>query len=339
MSLHNRQPAPIRLDRLDFHPIDDAKRECRAFMVVRNERLRLPYVLDHHRGIGITRFFVVDNGSDDGSVDFLLHQPDCHVFETSDSYAAAWWGVDWVNHLVQRHGRHHWCLVIDADECLVYPGCEHLSLPALCGIFERHGIEGMLCVMIDMFSDKPVADTVYEGGPFLDACPFFDTNYRLRRRPGLSPFPPVEMFGGPRARHFFPEFSNSGIGLDLMRVLQFLRRKAGITGTSWAVTPPKLTKIPLILAGSGHWLDAHRTTRLRLAKWRGALLHFKYFSDFHDRVVTACVEGQHADAGTEYARYYAALQQNPGLSLYHPEAVRYLDSDDLLRHGLISADY
>ena len=55
------------LIRVDQTPIVEAGRECRAFMVVRGETLRLPYVLEYHRSLGITRFFVVDNDSSDGA--------------------------------------------------------------------------------------------------------------------------------------------------------------------------------------------------------------------------------------------------------------------------------
>src|ERR1051325_5690989 len=68
------------LIRLDCRPVPDTGRECRAFMVVRDERLRLPYALDYHRRLGTARFFIADNVSNDGTVDYLLAQPDCHVY-------------------------------------------------------------------------------------------------------------------------------------------------------------------------------------------------------------------------------------------------------------------
>ena len=73
------------LERIDSHPIYDSPDEIRAFMTVRNEALRLPSTLRHHREFGVHRFFVVDNGSTDGTLDLLAKEPDVHVFTTADS--------------------------------------------------------------------------------------------------------------------------------------------------------------------------------------------------------------------------------------------------------------
>ena len=61
-------------------------------------------MLDHHRGLGIETFFVVDNGSTDGSVEFLLAQPDVHLWTTEDSFGAAHCGTDWVLALIDEYG-------------------------------------------------------------------------------------------------------------------------------------------------------------------------------------------------------------------------------------------
>ncbi len=58
-------------------------------MTVRNEALRLPSTLRQHRALGVNRFFVVDNGSTDGTLDLLAGEPDVHVFTTADSYAGS----------------------------------------------------------------------------------------------------------------------------------------------------------------------------------------------------------------------------------------------------------
>ena len=73
------------LVRIDSRPVSDELGEIRAFMTVRDEILRLPQTLDHYRNIGVARFFVIDNGSTDGTRQFLLAQPDCHVFATHNS--------------------------------------------------------------------------------------------------------------------------------------------------------------------------------------------------------------------------------------------------------------
>ena len=86
---------------------------------------RLPWLLGYYRGMGVDRFLVLDNDSDDGTRDWLLAQgPDVHLFHTPASFAASGAGMRWINRLLDEHGSGAWCLTIDADEVLVYPHCE-----------------------------------------------------------------------------------------------------------------------------------------------------------------------------------------------------------------------
>jgi hypothetical protein len=326
------------LVRVDGRPIAEDRSECRAFLVVRDEALRLPYVLEYHRALGVSRFFIVDNVSNDGTFDFVLSQPDCHVYSAPGSFAAANFGIDWLNQLMTWHGDGHWCLSIDADECLVYPDCERTSLPSLCEYLDRSKVNGMFCVMLDMYSRKPIAEAVYQAGtPFLDTCRYFDKDYTFRRRTGLRPFPTHEFIGGPRLRRFYAEFMEAGlVAWNVPKLVRSVRAKLGVASQTWGITPPMLIKIPLIRGGAAQWLTNHKTTMLNLADVTGALLHFKYFSDFHDRVLTARAERQHFDAASEYARYEAALRENPDLSFYYDGSVPYHDSNDLVRLGFMN---
>ena len=48
----------------------------------------------------MNRFFIVDNGSSDGTVDYLTEQPDVHLFQTSNRYGQAGSGIEWMNALL-----------------------------------------------------------------------------------------------------------------------------------------------------------------------------------------------------------------------------------------------
>ncbi|NEP41674.1 MAG: hypothetical protein F6K35_21555 [Okeania sp. SIO2H7] len=65
-----------QLTRQDQRKITINTTDILACVVVRNESLRLPYFLSYHRQQGIDKFLIVDNGSNDETLAYLLQQPD-----------------------------------------------------------------------------------------------------------------------------------------------------------------------------------------------------------------------------------------------------------------------
>jgi hypothetical protein len=56
---------------------------------VRDEMSRIAQFLDHYRRIGVDHFAIVDNGSEDGTAEWLEQQSDVSLYRTSQSFAAA----------------------------------------------------------------------------------------------------------------------------------------------------------------------------------------------------------------------------------------------------------
>ena len=119
---------------LDLRPLNGAPVDAEwkrkqdrilLFTNFRNERLFAPWFLDYYRGLGVERFFIVDNLSNDGTADYLAAQKDVTAFASADSYAAARTGVRWINELIRRYGQDNWCLLLDSDEELVLPFPRH----------------------------------------------------------------------------------------------------------------------------------------------------------------------------------------------------------------------
>ena len=129
-----------KVRRWDDNVIPDTG-EIRLFGKIRNERTRLPFFLSYYRSLGVGRFFIVDNGSSDGSAEFLCGEPDCHVFRTEESMAVSRAGMSWLEPLLATHGIGRWCIVVDADELLVHPQAETVPLPQFCADLERTGRE------------------------------------------------------------------------------------------------------------------------------------------------------------------------------------------------------
>lgn len=284
-----------------------------ACMLARNERLRLPTVLEHHRRLGVDRFLIVDDRSTDGTSEFLNGQPDVTVLEPQGSYGEAKSGVDWINATLDAHAHDHWVLVLDADELFVYPGCETVGLRALCDHLDGRGARGALALLVDMYGPDEIRRTHYEAGASLiDAAPWFDPGPYQAVRGGR--FPHVQAFGGPRARAF--DFSPH------------------------QPRPPVLTKAPLVRWSPGmrYELSTHALTPIPMAPLMFGLLHFKFLADFPERVAAAVREGQHYGGSQEYRVYQAALEQRPALALRDARSIRYRDSRQLVEQALMHVD-
>jgi glycosyltransferase involved in cell wall biosynthesis len=334
------------LVRIDSRPIGDHRDEIRAFMTLRDEMLRLPQTLDHHRKLGVLRFFAIDNGSTDGTKEFLLAQPDCHVFITHNSYSEAACGVEWQNALLEEYGINHWCLVVDADEWFVYPGCERRSLSDLAAYLDRSGAQGMLSFLLDMYGSGTIADSVatrYHS--LLDVCHYFDGQYAWCRRfyiPGLERprFPGYNVLGGPRWRMLFPFLHRYH---HLLRALWHICSSIKIPVPLALRPPPTLTKIPFVrwLPGT-RYQHAHATTPVKLSDVTGVLLHFKFLEDFDERVNIELSRKEnrvHGFWAEDLMRYQTKRKDNPSLSFHYAGSVAYEGSDQLVRLGLLREDH
>jgi glycosyltransferase involved in cell wall biosynthesis len=331
------------LIRIDTRVIAECRGEIRAFMTVRNEILRLSQTLEHYRKIGVGRFFIIDNGSTDGTRELLTAQPDCHVFLTLNSYSEARFGLEWQHALLDEHGVDHWCLVVDADEWLIYPGYESRSLPELAAYLQQSGAQGMFAFLLDMYGQVGVAGAI--PGPehsLLDACHFFDTQYlwdygfRAMLHLTQPRFPPSKVAGGPRWRLLFPTLHRH------YYVLKAIWRISDYLGVPLPVAlrpAPNLRKIPFVrwLPGT-RYPNAHATTPIKLSDVTGVLLHFKFLEDFSARVTIEVGRKEHWQSASEYRRYLTKLKHGPGLSFHYDGSVAYQDSQQLVRLGLMRED-
>ena len=301
-----------RLAPVTRHPIRPGA--ILAFGCLRNEAARLPFFLDHHRRLGVDHFLFVDNGSTDGSADWLATQPDVSLWSTPDSYKASRFGLDWVNALLLRHGSGHWCLTLDADELLVYPDHETCDLRALTAWLTAQGVDYMSALMLDLYPQGRVgAAPCTPGQNPLEILPWFDPDGYSRT--AMPRYAHVSIRGGPRARVFFAD--------DLARA-------------------PHLHKTPLI---RWHWRYAYLSSthlalpaRLNAGFSRpdlptGALLHTKFLPDILQRSREERARAEHFTHPEHYGDYYDGVIAGP--DLWHPGAARYESTAQLEALGLI----
>jgi glycosyl transferase family 2 len=317
-------------------------RDILLFARCRNERLRLPAFLRHYRALGVDRFFIVDNGSSDGSADVLAGEPDVQLFRTTHSYREAGSGVAWMNALLAEFGVGAWCVTVDVDELLVYPGSEDAPLRQLTAHLERQSHQALACMLLDLYPAGPLQDASWpENEDLVGAAPFFDSGPYERSTVALCP--DVLIRGGMRERVFYPEHRARGaVQRAYDGLLDRIAHRIPIAReTRWLRarrrrTPPCLTKIPLVhWSRSSRYTSMHWISPLRVAPETGVLLHFKFLADVHARAVEEAARGEYYDAAAEYRRYAATLARNPDATLRNEESVRYEGTSQLVRLGLM----
>jgi len=317
--------------------------EIRVFTGCRNERLRLPAFLTHYRALGVDRFFIVDNDSSDGTPDYLAEQPDVRVFRTTNRFREARYGTDWLNALLAEFGTGFWCVTVDIDEMLIYPGSEQAPLRTLTAYLDRNGYEARSCLLLDRYPPGPLKESSYHpGDDLLAASPYFDPG-PYRRMP-IDMCPGVLVQGGMRERIFYPEFRARNLGAKIYDAMlnrvalrvPFLRDMPRLQARR-RPSPPCLTKVPLIRwdATSTYLNCTHWVSRKFVAPETGSLLHFKFLHDFHARAVQEVARGEHYDGATDYRRYAERLVQDPDITLMYEGSTRFEGTTQLVALGLM----
>jgi len=293
------------LDRIDSNPLPDKPDKILLFTCLKNEVGRFPWFFDYYRKLGVEHFFVVDNGSTDGSTDFLRKQKDVHLFWTEDNYGKAASGMQWINSLVDKYGKKHWCMYLDVDEALIFPGIEQRDLRYITNYMKKKGQEAFRTFMLDMYPDNTSGIIKKEIDDPMTVSPYFDNNYQFY---GTAVCPYVEVRGGIRNNLFNERVS--------------------------------LTKTPIIsgnkgikFLGSSHWL-----TPAKVSDVTGVLLHYKLMSDLGQRSLEESrLKSRMHFCNQRHLNYKNVLDKlGDNYDLLNPLTIRYESSEQLVELGLMS---
>jgi hypothetical protein len=287
------------------------------FSTQRNERVRLPFFLEYYRRLGVAHFMVVDNGSTDGTAEYLASQGDVSVWSTDASYKAARFGVDWLNYLQRRYGHGHWCLVADPDEFLVFPFCDTRPLTALTDWLDAASIRSFSAMLLDMYPEDRLDATPYREGmdPLEIACWFDSGNYTISRNPLYKN---LWIQGGPRARIFFPDAPERAPALNKVPLVKWDRRYVYVSSTHMLL-PRGLNLVYETNGGE---------------KASGVMLHAKFLDTFARKADEEAARCEHYAEATEYRAYQEGLVKNRTLWCRWSE--RYENWRQLERLGLMS---
>lgn len=287
------------------------------FSTLRNERVRLPFFLRYYRELGVNHFLIVDNGSDDGSREYLAEQPDVSVWTTPHSYKRSRFGVDWLNWLQMHYAHGHWALVVDPDEFLVYPFCDTRPLRALTDWLDASSIKSFSAMLLDMYPKGPIGAQPYQDGqdPFEIANWFDHGNYVISRN---KKFGNLWIQGGPRARMFFSDLPERAPALNKIPLVKWDREYTYVSSTHMLL-PRGLNQVYDEWGGE---------------KASGCLLHAKFLDTFGAKANEEMERKQHYANSHEYRAYKAALNDQPDMWCKWSE--KYINWRQLEILGLMS---
>ena len=171
-----------------------------VFVVVRNELERMKIFLEHYRKLGIKNFIILDNGSDDGTVEYLEKQEGTKIYQILEKFQTQK-KESWIEKMLAMEGVNRWCLVVDSDELLDFIGSENHLINQIIQKASEAGYKRIWGFMLDMYSKDPLFTQNNFNLSMIENLRFFDKNsYELFCVKGKNKNDLI--FGGPRARAF-----------------------------------------------------------------------------------------------------------------------------------------
>lgn len=226
--------------------------------VVRNEADIAPAFLKHYRALGVDRFFIIDNDSDDGTRDLFTGHPDVSLFHTRESYRENLCGLNWANDVADHYCAGHWTVMVDADEFLVLPA-GRAGLRDQVAVMEENLDFGLYCPIIDFFPEDLAA-------------------------PGRTRWHGLEelVADAPLFMPFDPDYLRNVKNFPFLEIYLDRGVRAAIDCEGYEL---RLSKVPLVFwrPGFRYFRSTHESAPVALSREVGALAHFKFRPGFARR--------------------------------------------------------
>ncbi|MCY0096397.1 glycosyltransferase family 2 protein [Hoeflea ulvae] len=294
----------VTLERLKISEGHSSPENPVVISVVRNENERLPDFFRHYRQAGIEKFVFLDNGSSDGTTEFLAEQADTDVYRCTRPFD--WMKKHgWINLLISMYGRERWYIYVDGDEHLVFDGIdEGKTFADVAKVMQDRGLRRVRGCLIDMYSDGPLLKSSYNRGErLLEAYPYFDgEGYKEEKYKEI-----ISRKGGPRQRAFGQADKNFR---------------------------PEMTKYPMFrLSGHDVFANPHHIWPYEgnfVSECYFGILHFKFLPDVQKRIEDAIENENYWGGSLEYKCYQKTLRENNSTTLLSPISQRYKHVSDLV---------
>lgn len=319
---------------------DPARRTL--FSVFRDEMYFAPAFLDHYRGIGVRQFLILDDGSIDGTREFLAAQPDCVLLASELSYGQP---IVFVDPAGRRHRQRagiffkmavppafvsdDYVLYLDADEFLLLPpGVSNVE--TVVARLRASRAAGCVAAIAEFFPDRfsalrePLAartlgDLIARYGHF-QAEPVAEVDARGFPAP-LGPSKSTKLF-----RRYGIRTPQRGLRKKALALFRPEYRKS-----------PQF-KTPIYLCdGDAGLAGTHALAKPAAQDILLTVAHFVFTSQLEDKISRALEWRSYVNGSDKY-EHYARLFRAAGRgddSLLDEASARFTSADQLIAAGLM----
>lgn len=266
-----------------------------AICIEKNDLLKLKRFINHHRMLGINKFVILDNDSDDGTIEYLMKQDDVALLKTEIPYTSNR-RVAWINRIIAHYGYNRWYYVADSDELLVYNNYENKNIRELIEYYEKNKIIRGRSILLDMYA-KPEYYTSKNSEEYYEKCIYFDAaTYEKNNDYRFDSYS-----GGPRARVF------------------------GIS--------PCVTKYPLVymrkkdLYINSHFLYPYKDNFK--SECNLVLKHYKFLPNETKKMEKIIKDGNYFNGSIYYKHYMKTIRKNNKLNFFCESTEKYENSHSL----------
>ena len=313
--------------------------------LLKNEFYFLPAFLSHYRRLGVQRFVFLNDNSDDGSVEYLLDQPDTILVESDHSYGDPVsippslpqitrnirMMVLWRSLMHDMFADERWALQVDIDEFVHLP--DGATFQDVVGRLERENATAAWGVMLDMYPPDIGALRQQEHEQHLDpsAAWYFDGEQHLRlRRRGR----PKTVHPGARAR-LYHAYGVTRL-YDTFGVKQLSFPKRVLRSSGIVRTPPKYNSLwkPVLvhwsLGNHNYFSSSHYSNHIYSRELLLPIQHFRFSGAVMGKIQTGIQEGSYYNNSADHrllAELFNAMEKTQG-SFCYEESRRLTSFED-----------
>ena len=274
-------------------------------LCVKDDLKRLQMLVRHYRKQGVERFAFLDNGSTDGTFEWMQDQDDIDVFKTLDKYNCLV-KEGWLNRVISYYGFERWYILTDSDELFTYIGMEKYPLNDLIRYAEKRGIKRFKGINLDMYADAALFSLDSRDLDIEKTYCWMDSDSYVEapRKIGNSMITAVT--GGPRQR-------TMGVSCSVMKYPLVFFAPGTISANAHYQFPYTLIEASPCVVGILHYkfLDSDKKEFERRAKFDTGL------------------SAGNAKTGIYYQQYVKVANENSNMTFMYDGSVKFENSESL----------